>query len=104
MTRVLPFLPGRRRLVRKVFGAKPEDYGVITMKSKKPAKEYIAKAKLLSREDAERVFARMRKRYFRRATDGDPVEAVAFQLQHEDEQLKEWRKKMEKLRAEEQGK
>ena len=35
---------------------------------------------------------------------GDPVEAVAFQLEHEDEQLKDWRKKMEKLRADEQGK
>jgi len=103
MTIALPFVSAERNLVRKMFRAKLDDEGVATMKNKKPSKEYIEKAKLLSREDAERLFVRMRKRYFRRATDGSPVDAVALQLQHEDEQLKDWRKKMEKLRADEQG-
>lgn len=71
------------------------------MKIEKPSEEYIEKAKRLSKEDAERVFARMRRRYFRLVKEDkfSPAEAVAVQLEYEDEQLQEWRAKMEKLRS-----
>jgi hypothetical protein len=70
------------------------------MKFDKPSKEHIGKAKLLSREDAERLFARMRKRYQHAVKDGhlDPLDAAALQLAHEDEQLEEWRAKIAKLK------
>jgi len=70
------------------------------MGRKKVAQEYLEKAMALSREDAERVFARMRKKLARRVDDEDvnPLEAVALQLQIEDEDLEEWREKMSEIR------
>jgi len=71
------------------------------MKLKTAATEYIEKARLLSREEAERVFVRMRKKLTRRLEDDkvDPLTAVALQLQLEDEQLEEWRKNLNKIRG-----
>ena len=59
-----------------------------------PGKEYLAKAKDLSKKEAERLMSRMRGRYMRRLEDKkfSAVEALALQLEYEDEQLKEWRK------------
>ena len=75
------------------------------MKSKRrklepPSKEYLEKAKALTRKDAERLFSRMRGKFTRRLEDKkySPVEAVALQLQFEDEQLAEWRKNLSKAR------
>jgi len=75
------------------------------MKSKRkklepPSKEYLEKAKALSRMEAEHLFARMRGKFTRRLEDKkySPVEAVALQLQFEDEQLEEWRKNIAKIR------
>jgi hypothetical protein len=75
------------------------------MKSKRkklepPSKEYLEKAKALSREEAERLFARMRGKFTRRLEDKkfSPIEAVALQLQFEDGQLAEWRKNLDKIR------
>lgn len=70
------------------------------MKLTSASPDYMEKAMLLSREDAERILARMRKKISRRLEhdDIDPLEAVALQLQLEDEQLKEWRENLGELR------
>jgi hypothetical protein len=73
------------------------------MKHDQPSEQYIEKAKLLSKEDAERLFARMRRRYLRWTFKEklNPLEAVALQLEYEDEQLEEWRDKMNELKDKE---
>ena len=79
----------------------PDYYlGETSMKYKQPADEYIAQAKLLTKEEAERLFARMRQRYLRgtKKEKLNPLEAVALQLEYEDEQLQEWRDKMIELK------
>ena len=55
--------------------------------------EYLEKAKELSREEAEKILSRMRRKLARRLdeTDLTPLEAVARQLQKEDDDLAEWR-------------
>jgi hypothetical protein len=70
---------------------------------KTPADEYLEKAKALSRKEAERLMARMRGRYNRRLGDKriSPVEALALQLEFEDEQLKEWRKNWAEVKRKE---
>ncbi len=75
------------------------------MKLTAPSPEWIEKAKLLSRDDAEHILARMRKKLTRRLDHEkiDPLEAVASQLQLEDEQLQEWRDKLAKLREQNPG-
>jgi hypothetical protein len=64
------------------------------MKLKTASPEYIEKAMALSKEDAERLFARMRGKLARRLENErlQSVEAVALQLQLEDEELQDWRK------------
>ena len=71
------------------------------MKFKAPSEEYVEKAKLLTREDAERLMARMRGKLMRRLEDRKlfPLEAVALQLELEDEQLQEWRERLAEIRA-----
>lgn len=61
--------------------------------TKVPSKEYVEKARRLTKEEAERVFARMRSKYMRRLEDKEttPLEAVALQLEKEDRDLEEWR-------------
>lgn len=68
------------------------------MKSAEPL--YIEKAKQLSQEEAERVFARMRGKLARRLDDKkvSPLEAVAIQLEIEDEELAEWRERVAEIR------
>ena len=70
------------------------------MKFDVPSKEHVAQARLLSREEAERLFARMRRRYQRAVKEGklDPLDAAALQLAYEDEQLEEWRAKIAKIK------
>ena len=65
-----------------------------------PTKEYLQKAKDLSKKDAERLMARMRGRFTRRLEDRKftAIEALALQLEFEDEQLKEWRKSVARIR------
>jgi len=62
---------------------------------KVPSKEYLEKAKLLTREEAEQLMARMRGKLNRKleASKLDPIEAVAIQLEIEDEELHEWRER-----------
>jgi hypothetical protein len=70
-------------------------------KVKEPKKEYLEKAKTLSRKDAERLFSRMGGKLTRRLEDKrlSPLEVVALQLELEDEQLEEWRKKIGEIRG-----
>ncbi len=70
------------------------------------AQEYLAKAKSLSREEAEQVFSRMRRKAKRRMEDTDitSLEAVAMQLQKEDEDLIEWRSRWAEVKAREEKK
>ena len=74
-------------------------------KSKAPAKEYLEKAKALRKRDAERLQARMKGRYVRRLEDKklSAIEALALQLEYDDEQLTEWRKNMAKVRGKYKG-
>jgi hypothetical protein len=70
-------------------------------KVKTPKKEYLEKAKALSRKDAERLFSRMGGKLTRRLEDKrlSPLEVVALQLEMEDEQLEEWRKNIGEIRG-----
>lgn len=65
------------------------------MKHRQASPEYMEKATALSREDAERLFSRMRRKLshqLERAEIGS-LEAIALQLQAEDDDLQEWRKR-----------
>lgn len=67
---------------------------------KTPSEEYLEKAKLLSKEEIERLLSRMRSKLMRRLEDKkmSAVEVVAIQLEIEDEELSEWREKMTEIR------
>lgn len=69
------------------------------MKNKVPTQNYQDKVKLLTEEDAERVLSRMSGKLPRRL-DKDKLsrdDALALQLELEDENLQEWREKMAKI-------
>lgn len=63
--------------------------------------EYLEKAKLLTDEDAERLLSRMGKKLPRRLLKEklSKEEALAIQLEIEDEQLEEWREKMNEIKS-----
>jgi hypothetical protein len=63
--------------------------------------KYLEKAALLSTEEAEYFFSRMGKKLGRRYEDKKliPVEALAIQLEVEDEKLKEWRERFTAIKA-----
>ena len=63
-------------------------------------KEYLEKAKGLAKKEAERLMARMRGRFTRRLEDKKftALEALALQLEFEDEQLRQWRKAVAEIR------
>jgi len=66
-----------------------------------PAEEYLLKAKKLTKAEAERVFSRMSGKLGRRLDDDKiiPLEALAIQLEIEDEKLKEWRERFAEIKA-----
>lgn len=70
-------------------------------KNSKP--DYLAKAKLLSKEETERLLSRMGGKLDRRMEKNklSREEALVIQLQLEDEQLQEWRKVMHSLKDKE---
>ena len=74
------------------------------MKSKMPSAEYVEKAKQLSNEESERLLVRMRGRFARRLEDKriGAIEAIALQLEYEDEALEEWREKLTEMRKNEE--
>ena len=69
-----------------------------------PTDAYLEKAKLLTKDEAERLFARMRGRLERRLENKklDPLAAAALQLEFEDEQIQEWRERWVELSNREQ--
>ncbi len=71
------------------------------MAIKNANEEYIEKAKLLSNDDAERLMSRMGKKLPKRLMKDklSRDEALAIQLEIEDEQLEEWREKLSEIKA-----
>ena len=69
------------------------------MKIKIASDLYIEKAKILTQEEADRLQSRMRGKLTRRLEDNklNTVEALAIQLELDDEQLHEWREKMHEI-------
>ncbi len=70
------------------------------MKIKSASQEYLDKAKVLTDEESERLLSRMSGKLPRRLEKDKLTreEALAFQLELEDDQLDEWREKMAKIR------
>lgn len=75
------------------------------MKINAPDAEYLAKANSLSSEEVERVQSRMSGKLPRRLQKEklSTLEAVAIQLELEDEELKEWREKVQKIEEKSKG-
>ncbi len=72
------------------------------MAKKVASEEYQEKAKLLNADEAERLLSRMTGKLPKRL-DKDKMskeEALALQLEIEDEHLTEWREKMAKINSE----
>lgn len=65
--------------------------------------DYLAKAEQLTEDEAERLFSRMSGKLPRRLDKGkiSRLEALAMQMELEDEQLHEWRAMMQKLKDKE---
>lgn len=74
------------------------------MKIKSPDEIYLEQAKLLNDEDAERLLSRMEGKLPRRLQKDKltRLEALAIQLEIEDDMLREWREHMAEIRAKEQ--
>lgn len=66
---------------------------------RKPDDAYLEKVKKLSNEQVERLHSRMRNKLTRKTEDNKitDIEALAIQLELEDEQLEEWREQRRKL-------
>lgn len=75
------------------------------MKINTPDAEYLEKANSLSSEEAERVQSRMSGKLPRRLQKEklSTLEAIAIQLELEDEELEEWREKMQKIEEKNKG-
>jgi hypothetical protein len=71
------------------------------MKINRANEEYIEKAKNLTKEEVERLQSRMHKKLTRRSEDKKltKIEALAIQLELDDEQLAEWRENRRKINA-----
>ena len=67
---------------------------------KTPTEESLEKARLLTKEETERLLSRMQTKLMRRLEDKElsALEVVAIQLEIEDEELDEWRKNMTEIR------
>lgn len=71
---------------------------------KNVSEEYLAKVKLLDAAEKERLLSRMIGKLPRRLQKEkiNEDEAIALQLELEDQQLAEWREKMHDLKAKEE--
>lgn len=67
---------------------------------KTPSEEYLEKAKLLGKEENERLLSRIRAKLLRRLEDKklSALEVAAIQLEIEDEDLNEWREKWSEIK------
>jgi len=63
--------------------------------------EYLEKAKKLTEVEAEKLVSRIGRKIGRRFNDNKltAIEAIALQLEKEDEDLKEWRKQFAEIRS-----
>jgi hypothetical protein len=68
------------------------------MKINMPSQDYLEKAKLLTEAEAERIQSRMSGKLARRLMKEklSSLEALAIQLEREEEQLNEWREAFRK--------
>ncbi|MHB1215365.1 MAG: hypothetical protein ACYCY9_10290 [Thiobacillus sp.] len=68
---------------------------------KAPTAEYLQQAKNLSKEEVERLLARMRSKLLRKFEDHklSALEVAAMQLEIEDEELNEWRQRVAEIKA-----
>lgn len=72
---------------------------------KNPSESYLEKAKLLTKEEFERLMSSPRTKSIKRSDEGlSALECVALRLEIEDEHLKEWRTKAAEMRKREKGK
>lgn len=73
---------------------------------RKPVDEYLERASQLNKEEIERLAARMRSKLMCRMEDKkmSVQEAVAIQLEIEDEELQEWRRRMTEIRKKSKNK
>ena len=74
------------------------------MKSRLPSAEYLEKTKQLSNDEIERLLPRMRNRFSRRMEDRklSAIEAIALQLEYEDDALQEWRERWNEMQMREE--
>lgn len=78
----------------------------IKMKIKLSDEMYLEKAAKLTEEESERLLSRMRGKPARRFEDKklSTIEALAIQLELDDEQLADWRKNMHAMKEKENEK
>ena len=71
------------------------------MKKKVACEEYLIKAQKLTKKQAELLYSRMGGKLERRLESQKiiPLEALAIQLEKEDEDLKEWRARFAEIKA-----
>ncbi len=76
------------------------------MKIKPAANEYLEKAKQLSEDESQRLLSRMRGKPAQKLEDKklSTLEALAIQLEIDDELLSEWRKNMFAIKVKEDKK
>lgn len=74
------------------------------MRIKEASQVYIDMANKLTQEESDRLQSRMRGKLTRRVEDKklNSVDALAIQLELDDEQLREWREKMSEINEKEQ--
>lgn len=73
---------------------------------REPVDAYLKMASQLTKEETERLLARMRSKLMRRLEDRKTSvqEVVAIQLAIEDEELQEWRTRMAEIRKKSKNK
>ncbi len=71
------------------------------MKKRIASEEYLLRAQKLTKKQTEYLYSRMGGKLGRRLEDQKiaPLEALAIQLEKEDEDLKEWRERFSEIKA-----
>jgi len=71
------------------------------MSKRTPNEKYLEKAKKLTKNQSEHLYSRMGGKLGRRLEDRmlEPLEALAIQLEIEDEALAEWRERFAEIKA-----
>lgn len=75
------------------------------MKIRTPNNKYLKEAEKLTKEQKERLLSRMRGKLTRKLESEklNPIEAIALQLEAEDEDLVEWRKQRNEIKDKEKS-